>query len=171
MKRKTGTNFLLALLCALLPLLVTSCSREDDVLEIFTGRTWKLSYIAAEGSYKMYDYWGSTNSTAYKNSMNYLAQDNTFIVDFSGTGDDNSVSGSFSGTVITATITGQWQANAQDRTITTSSVRSSKQETDVLARAFITGLTNAIRYEGDTSNLFIYYQDGQTVKRMGFVPN
>lgn len=170
MKRTTGINFCLALFCALLSVLVESCNREDDVLEIFTGRTWKLSYIAAEGTNVMYDYWGD-NSTAYKNSMNYLAQDNTFIIDFSGTGDGNSVSGSFSGTVVTATITGQWQADAQGRTITTSSVRQSSQETDVLARAFITGLTNAIRYEGDTNNLFIYFEDGQTVKRLGFVPN
>ena len=46
----------------------------------------------------------------------------------------------------------------------------SGNETDVLAKAFINGLQNVIRYEGDANNLFIYFSDGQTVKYMGFTP-
>ena len=46
----------------------------------------------------------------------------------------------------------------------------SGMESNVLSKAFISGLQNVIRYEGDANNLFIYFKDGKNVKYMGFTP-
>lgn len=156
------------LLAAVLPLL-GSCDREDDVMEIFTGKTWKLSYIALEGTNEPYDFWGE-NTTAKENSLKALAQTNSFTLEFEGVAQGETVSGNFNARVIRASIEGTWQADGKERTFTTARVSQNGQETDVLAQAFLRGLQNAFRYEGDADNLFIYYRNGQDVMRLGFVP-
>ena len=41
-------HYIYMLLVTALPVLC-GCNNEDDVVEIFTGKTWKLSKISAEG--------------------------------------------------------------------------------------------------------------------------
>ena len=47
-------------------------------------------------------------------------------------------------------------------------LRTSGNDSDILAQAFLTGLQNAVRYSGDSQYLYIYYEDGQTTKCMAF---
>ena len=77
--------------------------------------------------------------------------------------------GTFNAKGIKATINGQWNANGESHEMQTSSIQISSTETDKLAQAFITGFQNVIRYDGDSSNLYIYYEDkDKSIKRMNF---
>ena len=58
------------LLWMLLCPLLAGCTNDDDVIAIFTGKSWKLTYIAAEGTNKQYDFWGG-NETAFQSDHQY----------------------------------------------------------------------------------------------------
>ena len=53
-------------------LLLTSCNTEDDVMEIFIGKTWKLTYISTENSHTQYNFWN--NDQESEQSFNALKQ-------------------------------------------------------------------------------------------------
>lgn len=167
--KKVIRNTVYMTLWVLLMTALGACNKEDNILEIFTGKVWKLSYIAPDGSNLMFDYWGD-NDAAYQSSINALRRENTFTIKFEGVGEGEFITGTFNGRIINSNIDGYWHADGKTRSFTTSDVSQSLQETDVLARAFSTGLHNAFRYEGDSDNLFIYFKDGETIKRMGFTP-
>lgn len=145
-------------------LLLTGCTTEDDVLEIFVGKAWKLTYISTENGHMQFDFWGSGDSSQ---SMEALKLSHTFIVSFEGSEINAVTGGTFNATAITATINGNWNADGKNKEMTTSSVRVSYAESDPLAQAFIRGLQNAIRYGGDSQNLYIYYKDNDnSIKRI-----
>ena len=83
MKKTLTYTLYHVLLLLLFPLFFASCNTEDDVIEIFTGKTWKLTFIATEGSYEQVDFW-SGNEAARKKSMEELAKSGTFILNFNG---------------------------------------------------------------------------------------
>lgn len=148
-------------------LLLTSCNTEDDVMEIFIGKTWKLTYISTENSHTQYNFWN--NDQESEQSFNALKQSDTFTVTFEGTDLNGITGGTFNAKGIKATINGQWNANGESHEMQTSSIQISSTETDKLAQAFITGFQNVIRYDGDSSNLYIYYEDkDKSIKRMNF---
>ena len=118
----------------------TGCNMEDDVLEIFLGKTWKLTYISAEDSNKQFDFWGSGDSSQ---SMEALKQANTFTVTFEGSEINAIIGGTFNATAITASVNGQWNADGSSKEMTTSNIRVSYAESDPLAIAFVRGLQNA----------------------------
>ena len=150
----------------MLSALLSSCNNEDDVMDIFVGKTWKLTYISTENSNQMYDFWGD-NEQARKNSTNALAREGTFILNFEGSELNNTTGGTFNATGISATISGRWNANGETRDLSTSNVTRNRSENDALANAFYTGLVKAFRYEGDENNLYIYYTDNDnSVKRL-----
>lgn len=154
---------LLALLATIL--LLAGCNKEDDVLEIFTGKTWKLTYISTENSHEQYDFW--SNSQESEQSFSALKQPGNFTVTFEGTNLNQTIGGTFNAKAINANIDGQWNANGESHEMHTSNTKVSYSEKDKLAQAFVTGLQNATRYDGDNNNLFIYYEDKDgTVKRM-----
>lgn len=158
------------LLITALPMLC-GCNNEDDVVEIFTGKTWKLSKISAEGSNKQFNYWPNDNAegAAFQQSMALLKSADNFVINFSGGEINNTTNGTFSGKGVNATFNGTWQANGETHKLSMNT-KVTGNESDVLAKAFINGLQNVIRYEGDANNLFIYFNDGQTIKYMGFTP-
>lgn len=151
--------------------LFSGCNNEDDVMEIFTGKVWKLSYIAAEGTRIQFNYWPNDNAEgeAYQYSMSLLKKKDNFTLTFTGGEMNNSIGGTFSGKGANATLNGQWKANGKEQSLTMNTTVAGR-ETDPLARAFVNGLQNVIRYEGDAMNLFIYFKDGETIKYMGFKP-
>ena len=104
----------------------------------------------------------------YDRSMQLLEQDATFTVEFNGGETAEYVGGDFEALAVNRSATGTWAANGATRELSLHDIRTSGNDTDVLARAFLTGLTNAIRYSGDSQNLYIYYEDGQTTKYMAF---
>lgn len=167
MKRILTCICRVALLALLLPV-VASCNDEDNVEEIFTDKTWKLTFIALEGQTKQFDFWDG-NETARKNSMEKLGKEGNFKLTFEGTTDDSLIKGSFSGQAISTTVSGSWSANGKSNSLSIS-LSKNPSESDVLGRAFLNGLKNAFRYEGDVNNLYIYYKDGQTTKFMAFHP-
>lgn len=157
------------LLSAVMAFAMAGCNTEDDVIDIFTGKTWKMTYIAAEGSNKQFDFWGG-NETARENSMNALTQSGNFILEFVGTDLSNTTGGDFEGHAVQANISGTWTANGTSKDLTLSKIKVSHNESDALAKAFVTGLQNAFRYEGDNQNLYIYYKENNNVKFMAFRP-
>ena len=50
-------------LLLLLPLF-SGCNDSDDVAAIFTGKTWKLTYITLKDGNKMIDLWGGDEKKA-----------------------------------------------------------------------------------------------------------
>lgn len=164
MKMKKKLTYLLLLL--LLPLL-GGCDTEDNVLEIFTGKTWKLTYIALEGQHQMFDFWNE-NTDAAQRSLQLLEQGSTFIIEFNGSETADYVGGDFEAQAVNRSITGNWAANGASRELSLNNLRTSGNDSDILAQAFLTGLQNAVRYSGDSQYLYIYYEDGQTTKCMAF---
>jgi len=161
---KKRLTYLLLLL--LLPLL-GGCDTEDNVLEIFTGKTWKLTYIALEGQHQMFDFWNEDTDAA-RRSLQLLEQGSTFIIEFNGSETADYVGGDFEAQAVNRSITGNWAANGASRELSLNNLRTSGNDSDILAQAFLTGLQNAVRYSGDSQYLYIYYEDGQTTKCMAF---
>ena len=164
MKMKKKLTYLLLLL--LLPLL-GGCDTEDNVVEIFTGKTWKLTYIALEGQHQMFDFWNEDTDAAQR-SLQLLEQGSTFIIEFNGSETADYVGGDFEAQAVNRSITGNWAANGASRELSLNNLRTSGNDSDILAQAFLTGLQNAVRYSGDSQYLYIYYEDGQTTKCMAF---
>lgn len=162
MKKRYLTRYIYGLLSTILLLSTLSgCNNEDDVTAIFTGKTWKMTYIAEKGNEsKMFDFWGK-NETAYQNSMDALKNDANFLVTFEGGDINGTITGTFKGNVTTTDISGNWTANGENQTFTTSNIKSGNDKDTFLGKQFIYGLTNAKKYKGDTDNLFIYYEEGK----------
>lgn len=143
-----------------------SCNNSDDVVEIFTGKTWKLTYIAVNGSYEQIDLW-SGNETQRAESLSQLGVSNTYLLEFNGNEINGITEGDMQGRGISSTFSGTWSADGETRELNIT-IRISGSETDLLAKEFLNGLQNAKSYTGDSRNLFIYYEQGQTTRYMGF---
>ncbi len=157
----------IAILSLLTIALLAGCNTEDDVLEIFLGKTWKLTYISTENGHKQFDFWGSGDSSQ---SMQALEQPQTFCINFEGSEINATTGGTFNATAISASINGQWNANGENKEMTTNNVQVSYAEQDPLAVAFVRGLQDAIRYGGDSKNLYIYYKDNDnSIKRLNLI--
>lgn len=95
---------LFALLAAIL--LLAGCNNEDDVLEIFTGKTWKLTRITTEGSSNRFlpGLWDNENS--YNNSIEKLNIENNYVLVFYGDPQSSEyIASTFNANGINATIT------------------------------------------------------------------
>lgn len=159
----------LLLLLALLPLCM-GCNNEDDIIEIFTGKTWKLSRLTIKDSSERFhaDIWDS--DAAYKSSLNALEQKGTFTLTFEGSEVGGEITGTnLSGKGIKATISGTWSVDGKKKTLRFS-IKAVPSETDPLAKAFLAGLEKVESYDGDVHSLTLFYNDGQTTKVMGFIP-
>ena len=82
----------------MLPLLFGSCNNTDDVQSIFTGRTWRLSYIAQKGKNGMLDPYRFSDVTQTNyNAWDASTGDRSFRIDFDGTTTDNVIAGTLDG--------------------------------------------------------------------------
>lgn len=159
------------LLCiALLPL-ASSCNDEDDVIEIFTGKTWKMSRLTDNEKNAPQFYKGIWNSEKEQlRSMEYLNRDGNFTVTFEGT----EINGEIDGTQVViqgiqSKMTGTWTANGQDNTLKLQLKKTEGSETDPLAKAFMAAMKNVYKYEGDVHQLTLYYKHDQNiVRKIGF---
>lgn len=163
----TGLCKLFIMVIAILSL--SSCNNEDDVIEIFTGKTWKLTYISEDGVHDWWDFWGGDNKA--KGEFIQLLQNNKkyCTLTFNGADVNGVTGGSFGGQAISATISGQWSADGKSNKLTISS-KTSGTESGAVGRAFIGGIENAKRYGGDNSHLYIYYEEGQRTFVLNFTP-
>ena len=60
-------------LLLLLPLF-SGCNDSDDVAAIFTGKTWKLTYITLKDGNKMIDLWGGDEKKPKQVMKNWKQQ-------------------------------------------------------------------------------------------------
>lgn len=161
-----NTGYLLLLL-ALLPI-VSGCNNEDDVIEIFTKNTWKLSRLTTQNSSARFlpNLWN--NDKDYEASMNNLREGSNFTINFAGTELNGEIMGTtLDGKGIKATFTGTWSVDGKANTLGIA-LKVSGSETDPLAKEFINGLQKVYKYEGDSNSLTLYFKDGEITKVIGF---
>ena len=136
-------------LLLLLPLF-SGCNDSADLQGIFTGKTWKLTYINLE------DKGGWMNGFSEKSIKILNENQESYTITFTGTEEDNRISnGAVKGRIITADLTGTWSANGKNNEFHASV--TNVNENDDLAKEFIKGLNNASSYIGDDNGLFLYY--------------
>ena len=136
-------------LLLLLPLF-SGCNDSDDLQGIFTGKTWKLTYI------NLKDKGGWMNGFSEKSIKILNENQESYTITFTGTEEDNRISnGAVKGRIITADLTGTWSANGKNNEFHASV--TNVNENDDLAKDFINGLNNASSYIGDDNGLFLYY--------------
>lgn len=136
-------------LLLLLPLF-SGCNDSDDLQGIFTGKTWKLTYI------NLKDKGGWMNGFSEKSIKILSENQESYTITFTGTEEDNRISnGAVKGKIITADLTGTWSANGKNNEFHASI--TNVNENDDLAKEFIKGLNNASSYIGDDNGLFLYY--------------
>ena len=161
-------NKLFTLLAVVLTL--TACNNKDDVMEIFTGKTWKLTRLTTEGSSNRFlsGLWDNENS--YNNSIEKLNSSGNYILNFYG--DNQSaelIEPKFNANGINAKITnGTWKADGISKELVLSG-KVTGAETDPLAKEFMKALLPIYKYEGDNRTLTLYYKDGKINKIMGFI--
>ncbi len=169
MERKSLYICRLLLMLALIPVF-GGCNTEDDLVRIFTGKTWKMSRITLEG--KGGEQFGAIvwdSETAFNQSIGLLKAENNFTVIFEG----NEVNGELIGNnlivngVKVKNATGTWTADGKTNEISLK-LNISASETDPLAKEFIKGMQNVFKYEGDENQITLYYKEGQTTRLIGF---
>lgn len=162
-------TYIQLLLVALFVPVLSACEQEDDVIDIFTGKTWYMTYIAVEGQNKMYDFWQGDQDVREK-SFKTIAGDNYTLV-FEGAEVNGTAGGTFTGKATSASVNGDWNANGDNRELKITIKSGGGTDTDkYLGKAFMDGLKSAFKYGGDNKNLYIYYKEGQTVKFISFAP-
>lgn len=158
---------LFALLTIILTL--TSCNNKDDVMEIFTGKTWKLTRLTTEGSSNRFLSGLWDNEDSYNNSIEKLNSAGNYILNFYGDSQSaEQIASTFNANGINAKITnGTWKADGVSKELVLSG-KVTGAETDPLAREFMKALLLIYKYEGDNRTLTLYYKDGKIDKIMGF---
>ncbi|NDV84566.1 DUF4847 family protein [Bacteroides sp. 51] len=152
------------LLLLLLPAL-SACDQTDDVLDIFTGKTWKLTNIyTSKGKVCIDDYFTGVSPEVKKESMRLWAMKDNFTISFTGAEVDDGVTGEYAGRGAHTTISGKWNANGSNNAFSTNQGDPAGNE-DLLGQVFIRAIKTAYKYEGDTAgNLTIYFKEGSTDK-------
>ena len=160
------------LMFSLLPLL-SGCDNEDDVIGIFTGKTWKLSRLTNKGSNAQFypNLWNNNEEEIKKSQDKLYNQKSTFTLNFEGTELDGELMGTtVNGQGINSSVNGTWKADGASGSLSISVKVTGAAESDALAKAFISGLQNVYKYEGDANSLTLYFKDGPTTRVMGFTP-
>lgn len=148
-------------LLLLLPLF-SGCNDSDDLQSIFTGKTWRLSYI----NYK--DQGGMMEGFDKKSMEIFEKNKEAYTITFTGTEEDNRISGSISGIVTTSEIKGTWSADGKNNKFSANIGDVSEPDDLVLSKKFVEGLKNASSYTGDEKGLFLYYKSGQQTYVLAF---
>ncbi|MDE6216904.1 DUF4847 family protein [Bacteroides sp.] len=164
-------TYRLLLVLSLLPLL-SGCNNEDDVAAIFTGKTWKLSRLTDKGNGAPFYSGIWNNNRDMEESLNKLNHETSyFTLEFEGEELDGELMGAkVSGKGVGATISGTWDADGKSKALTFN-LKVSGTENDALGKAFIKGLQNVYKYEGDIHSLTLYFKDGGATRVIGLTPN
>ena len=158
------------LMFSLLPLL-GGCDNEDDIIEILTGKTWKLSRLANKDSNRQFYSGLWKDEEAERKSRDFLKIEGNFTLNFEGTELDGELMGTtVNGQGINSSVNGTWKADGASGSLSISVKVTGAAESDALAKAFISGLQNVYKYEGDANSLTLYFKDGPTTRVMGFTP-
>lgn len=131
----------------LFTLLFTACQNEDDVEDIFVGRTWYIVGATING--QQYD--GDELKELYAQADSYHL---TFSIN------------SFSGILVAgSSLNGQWSADGKHHTLTIQVKNANNVEASTVSRNIYNVLRNVTTYSGDVNNLIIQ-QDSQNFIRL-----
>ena len=146
----------LLLLLLVLPF-VSGCERSDDVAGIFTGKTWKLTYITVADSKTPHPYNFWADNETYEKAIEETRQEDAYTITFSGMETDDVISGQLAGRLGGRTdFSGKWQADGKSNDFSASDIKSGGNKA-LLDSYFIEGIKNAKRYKGDYNTLYLYY--------------
>lgn len=169
-------RFIKGCFCLLLALsslsLLSGCNNEDDVAAVFTGKTWKLSRLTTKGSSAPFYPGIWNNDKDMKESLNKLNRETSyFTIEFKGEELEGELLGTnVSGQGSGVTFSGTWSADGKSRSLTLN-LKTQGTENDPLGKAFINGLQNVYKYEGDMHSLTLYFKDGGATRVIGLTPN
>lgn len=168
--KKTIRNIAnLLLVLSLLPLTCGCLNNEDDVIEIFVGKTWKLTRLTTKGSSARFLPGLWNDEATYNQSMERLDAASNYVLNFEGIELNGELTNaSVNGRAINRTLDGTWQVDGVKKTLTISVKGAGAAETDPLAKEFINGLGKVSRYDGDSQSLTLFYEEGSVTKVMGF---
>lgn len=141
-------------LLLLLPMF-SGCNDTDDVAGIFTGKTWKLTYITKANGHGWYNF-----------------PDKTFMLVFSGSVEDDIIQGTFTGSGAINT-NGTWSANGKNQEFGMKVEKGTPIDSkDRIAEKILEGMRKANSYKGsDSRNLYLYYQTDKEDLCLVFAPN
>ncbi|MDR0746014.1 MAG: DUF4847 domain-containing protein [Mediterranea sp.] len=140
-----------------------ACNQTDDVIKIFTGKTWKLNFVNDSKGDCTKGYFLA--EAQWERSMKLLSEKGNFVITFTGAEIDGEVIGAYGGRAAGTPISGKWKANGENNAFRISGQAAPGNNEDVLGRVFINALINAYKYEGDTAgNLRIYFKEGNVDK-------
>lgn len=146
----------------------SACNNEDDVMEIFNDKTWKLSRITTEKGKEQFYQGLWSNEAEEKASRELLKITENFTLNFNCADVNGEVTGTVSAHAVKANISDAiLKIDGKEHTISISG-KAYGSESDKLAKVFISGLFNVFKYEGDMHNLTLYFKDGNTTKVIGF---
>ena len=139
--RRDTVKYIALLFCLTLVIpFLSGCNDTDDVQKIFTGKTWKMTYITKKNEHSWYKF--TDVSEAIYKSYDPINGTKAFKIAFTGSTEDNIIRGEFSGS-------------------------GSK---DTLAKHIVEGLENATSYEGDERNLYLYFEYEKETLCIAFTP-
>lgn len=140
---------IMAVLCSLA---TASCDNEDDISDIFVGRTWYITGATVNG--KSID--GDELKEIY-------AQADSYHLTFTAT--------AFSGCLVAgSTLSGSWTADGKHQTISFQIKDAKNVESSTVSRNIYYILRDAASYKGDVNELRIY-KDSQNFVRFYHTKN
>lgn len=169
--RKTISPILSLLLSALVLTLASSCENDEEFVRILTGKTWKMSRLTENGSSSQF-YLTWDTEEEYETSMSYFTVSSYYVITFEGVEYDGELVGNeVTLRGVNRSATGTWTASGENHAMSLDLTFSGAgDETDPLAIAFINGIQNVYRYEGDENNLNLFFKDDGETYVIGFVP-
>lgn len=155
-------------LLLLLPMF-SGCNDTDDVAGIFTGKTWKLTYITKANGHGRYNFPDIADES---NVMEYINGKKTFMLVFSGSVEDDIIQGTFTGSGAINT-NGTWSANGKNQEFGMKVEKGTPIDSkDRIAEKILEGMRKANSYKGsDSRNLYLYYQTDKEDLCLVFAPN
>ena len=125
-------------------LLAGACNEEDD-LDIFVGRTWKVS-----------NFFGPTGAVYTKvEDLKTLERKNSFYITF-----DNATT--FTGRTLDKEFKGTWSVDLKKRTISLR-VNGTGNPADAISRQFMESIANTVSYRGDYNWLNLVDKEGSYI--------
>lgn len=139
-------------LAAMCSLAFTSCDNEDDISDIFVGRTWYVTGATVNGQ--------SIDGDELKE---IYAQADSYHLTFTAT--------AFSGClVVGSTLSGSWTADGKSHAISLQIKDAKSVESSTVSRNIYYILRDAASYKGDVNELRIY-KDSQNFVRFYHTKN
>lgn len=147
-----------------------ACNKEDDVMEIFNNKTWKLVRIATEkGKEQFYQgLWSNESKEEIDRELNTFGAEGNYTLNFNCAEVNGEVTGTVNVHAVNSSINDAvLKIDGKEHTISIKG-KVIGTESDKLAKVFINGIQNVFKYEGDIHNITLYFKDGNTTKVMGF---